>query len=112
MLLHLQDLSLTMTGSARPFRISTGRVISARTIQLRLHTFGLYSRWPYTTGQRLPPFQRLARLNWANRHIQHHLFHWDGVLFSDEPRLYLYHVDRRARVCRCQGERLLHLQIE
>ena len=37
MLLHLRDRFLTTTGSARQFRTSTGRVISATTIQQWLH---------------------------------------------------------------------------
>ena len=45
-------------------------------------------------------------MNWANRHLRHPLFQWDGVLFSDESRFCLSHVDGRARVWRRQGERL------
>ena len=51
-------------------------------------------------------FTSQIRLNWANRHLRHPLFQWDGVLFSDESGFCLSHVDSRARVWRRQGERL------
>ena len=48
---------------------------------------------------------KIQRLEWARRHQNRQLRHWQHVLFSDESRFLLHRADGRVRVRRIVGER-------
>nr|KAG5689482.1 hypothetical protein BaRGS_021029 [Batillaria attramentaria] len=48
---------------------------------------------------------RQARLQWAQGHLNWNNVRWQNVLFSDESRFCIDHVDGRVRVWRRRGDR-------
>ena len=78
--------------------------ISVQTIRNRLHAAGLKSRIPAKKPW-LSQRHRTARLQFARNHIRWNRQQWRTVMFSDESRFCLRHVDGRLRVWRRRGER-------
>lgn len=85
-------------------RLPGQRRVSVQTVRNRLHARGLKSRRP-SVKSLLTDEQKRARLRWSVRHRQWRLRNWNNVLWSDETRLCLRHVDGRRRVWRRVGER-------
>lgn len=78
--------------------------ISTQTVRNRLHDAGLRARRP-ARRPLLTDVHKAARLQWARGHRHWTRAQWRQVLFSDEARFGLHHVDGRLRVWRRTGER-------
>ena len=78
--------------------------VSERTVGMRLVEANLRARRP-ETGTELFREHRLARLQFANEHLNWTADHWGNVLFTDESRFCVKSSDGRQRVWRRQGER-------
>jgi transposase len=95
-------------GSAQTLRSdllnATGTNVCIQTIRNRLHDVNLRARRPCI---RVPLTQehRRRRLAWAQNHVNWTVADWTPVLFSDESRFCLDHIDGRARVWRRPGDR-------
>ena len=83
-----------------PFR----RRISSRTVLRRLAAVGIRSRRPYR-GPHLTQRHLCQRLEWTRRQLRWTIQRWGRVLFTDESRFLLQHVDGRVRVFHRRGER-------
>jgi transposase len=77
--------------------------ISDKTVRRRLHEHGIKSRRPIIK-QVLTQRHKAARLQWSVAHQHWRLNQWRNVLFSDEVRICLRHIDRRRKVWRRVGE--------
>ena len=80
------------------------RRISDQTVRNRLRARGLRARKPAIRPKLLPQ-HREARRAWCARYRNWRLRDWNNVLFSDEKRLCLRHVDGGRWVYRMPGER-------
>ena len=85
------------------FRPPNHQRVSTATIRRRLHRAGLYAR-RLVKKAILMMRHRAARLQWARAHSRWTRQEWANVLFTDEMRMCLRHVDGRARVWRRRGE--------
>ena len=74
-----------------------------QTIRNRLHSAGLYAR-RLVKKSILMIRDREARLQWARVHSRWTRQQWKNVLFTDEMRACLRHIDGRRRVWRRRGE--------
>ena len=99
-LTHLRQRFQTATSSARQHGISKQTVLH-RLMQARQP---IRPRRPYV-GQVLTARHWAARLQWAQRHFRWGRQQWVRVLFSDESRFNLGHLDGGIRVFRRKGER-------
>ena len=79
-------------------------VISIHTVQRRLSEANLSCRRPYA-GAILSRQRRANRVLWARQHLRWTLQQWDSVVFSDESRFCVRHMDGRRKVYRRPGER-------
>ena len=77
--------------------------VSNQTVRQRLHEHGIWSRRP-VVKQKLTQAHKVARMRWSRAHQNWRLAQWRNVLFSDEVRICLHHVDGRRRVWRRPGE--------
>uniref|UniRef100_A0A667ZNY4 Transposase Tc1-like domain-containing protein n=1 Tax=Myripristis murdjan TaxID=586833 RepID=A0A667ZNY4_9TELE len=95
---------LSSTDLQSRFADRYGRRLSAQTIRNRLHAANLWSqraaRRPAMTA-----LHRQARLRWCQQHVHWNLNMWRNVMFSDESRFCLRHLDRRVKAWRRRGER-------
>ena len=81
-----------------------GQRISDQTIRNRLHSAHLKAR---KAAQKplLTVLHRRERLRWCREHRIWNQGRWGDIMFSDESRFCLRHVDGRRRVWRRRGER-------
>ena len=101
---HLRDRFQTAADTARATLGRHGRPISSRTVRRRLSNQGLTCCRPYV-GPVLTDRHRQARRNWAANNAFLGRHPWRNVVFSDESRFCVSHVDGRVRVYRRRGER-------
>ena len=80
-----------------------GRPISDRTVRRPLAAAQLENRAP-ARRPALTLRHRRLRLAWANQHVNWRLREWRRVLFSDEKRFCVDHLDGRIRIWRRRGE--------
>ncbi|KAK7114313.1 hypothetical protein V1264_000391 [Littorina saxatilis] len=78
--------------------------ISGQTIRRRLAERDLQNCRP-ARGPVLTQRHRMARQQWAQDHINWNWRQWRNILFTDESRFCISHVDGRFRVWRRRGER-------
>ena len=100
---HLRDRFRSASETARN-TIGRRGVISYHTVQRRLSEANLSCRRPYA-GAILSRQRRANRVLWARQHLRWTLQQWDSVVFSDESRFCVRHMDGRRRVYRRPGER-------
>ena len=93
------DLNVDLQNARNPGR----RRVSNQTIRRRLHERGIRARRP-VVKQKLTAVHKVRRLQWSRAHAVWRLAQWTNVLFSDEVRLCLCHIDGRRRVWRRRGE--------
>ena len=86
------------------FHAASGVRITPQTLRQRLHAANLRAHRP-AVRPILRRRHRVARLNWAQNHINWQLRHWTPVLFTDESRFCVDFHDGRRRVWRMRGER-------
>ena len=79
------------------------RRISDQTVRRRLAARGLHAR-RMVKKPKLTRLHTAARLQWAQQHSQWTRQQWERVLFTDESRMCLRHIDGRSRVWRRRGE--------
>jgi transposase len=101
---HLQDRFLTAAASARATQGRNGGTISSRTVRRRLLEGNIRCRRPYR-GAVLTQRHRQARRDWAANRGYLGRRPWRDVIFSDESRFCVSHVDGRVRCYRRVGER-------
>ena len=82
------------------------RPIHPCTVRRRLRAVGLKCRRP-KQGPILTARHKIARENWARRHLRFTQRQWGGVVFSDESKFNVSRADGRLRVYRARGERYL-----
>jgi transposase len=78
--------------------------LSLRTVQRRLHAFGIYSH----SARKVPLISstnRRARVFWAKEHLTWPLDRWKQILWSDESRFTIFQADGRLNVWREAHER-------
>lgn len=107
-----------VANTARRSRTSTARAINDRlhaaagagarrcsdqTVRNRLHAAGLHAR-RMIKRPALSLRHKQARLEWARDHEGWTRQQWSNVMFSDETRATLHHIDGRSRVWRRPGE--------
>ena len=85
------------------FHAASGVRITPQTLRQRLHAANLRAHRPAVRP--ILRRHRVARLNWAQNHINWQLRHWTPVLFTDESRFCVDFHDGRRRVWRMRGER-------
>lgn len=100
-----------MTRRIRRQRGAGGRPVSVQTVRNRLHVAGLKSRVPAKKPW-LSQRHRAARLQFARNHVRWNRQRWRTVLFSDESRFCLRHIDGRQRVWRRRGERHAEVNVQ
>lgn len=104
-LTHLRQRNRPATVTARETPGRNNPRISAQTVRRRLRSAGIKGRKPYV-GPKLTLRHRQARLRWCRHYQNRRLLEWRNVLFSDESRFCIDHVDGRTVVWRRDGERL------
>lgn len=107
---HLREPLKTATSTAHNTIGMHGQAISAKTVRRRLAAAHLENRRP-ARRPILTPQHRLARLAWAQQHINWRHLDWKRVLFSDEKRFCVDPVDGRVRIWRRRGERFADANI-
>ena len=100
--LHLRNRMLTVTSSAAT---ALGHRISRFTVMRRLRSAGIRAYRPFR-GMALTFQHRRNRLQWTRTVRRWQRRNWARVLFSDESKFNLFHLDGRTRVYRRRGERL------
>ena len=101
---HVRDRFQTANETGRNTLGNHQRPISGQTVRRRLAERDLENRRP----ARVPVLtrrHRLARLQWARNHANWNWRQWRTIVFTDESRCCLSHVDGRVRVWRRRGER-------
>ena len=81
-----------------------GGNISSDNVRRRLREYGIRARRAHR-GPILTVRHRIARLDWARRHLCFGRLYWNSVIFSNETRINLRQADGRIRVYRRRGER-------
>lgn len=89
----------------------TGTIISTQTVRNRLHERQLHARRTAKVPPLTPEHRRARRL-FAVEHVNWNLEQWSNVLFTDESRFSLNHIDGRVRVWRRPGERYLDCTVD
>ena len=105
---YLGNIALrTRTLTANEVRIrlqaGDGARISNQTVRRRLHAAGLHARQLVKKALLLQR-HKAARLRWARHHARWTRVQWSNVMFTDELRVCLCHIDGRKRVWRRRGE--------
>lgn len=107
---HYRDAHETAANSARNTVGVHGRPVSERTVRRRLAAAPLENRYPARRPV-LTPHHRRERLAWARQHVNWRLRDWRRVLFSDEKRFCIDHVDGRVKIWRRRSERFAEANI-
>ncbi|GFX50472.1 transposable element Tc1 transposase [Trichonephila clavipes] len=100
------DRSVTSRTIAHHIESVTHHSVSARTIRRRLQQSGLSARRPWLGLPLTQNHRRLHRI-WCDERSTW-VLEWNEVVFTDESRICLQHHDRRIRVRRHRGERMLN----
>ena len=101
---HVRDRFQTANETGRNTLGNHQRLISGQTVRRRLAERDLENRRPARVLV-LTRRHRLARLQWARNHANWNWRQWRTILFTDESRYCVSHVDGRVRVWRRRGER-------
>ncbi|GFW01972.1 transposable element Tcb1 transposase [Trichonephila clavipes] len=100
------DRSVTSRTIAQHIESVRHHSVSARTIRRRLQQSGLSARRPLL-GLPLTQNHRRLRRQWCDER-RTWVAEWNEVVFTDESRICLQHLDGRIRVWRHRGERMLN----
>ena len=100
---HVRDRFQTANETGRNTLGNHQRPISGHTVQRRLAERDL-ENWRPARVPVLTRRHRLARLQWARNHANWNWRQWRTILFTDESRYCVSHVDGRVRVWRRRGE--------
>ncbi len=103
-LLHLRNRFRSASQTAQETPGIHNPRISSSTVHRRLHEHQLRARRP-VRGNPLTPVRRRNRYAWTHQRRNWNQQQWNSVLFSDESRFCIDHVDGRQRVWRRRGER-------
>ncbi|KAK7106741.1 hypothetical protein V1264_017962 [Littorina saxatilis] len=101
---HLRNRFHTANDTARNTVGNHQGLISGQTVRRRLAERHLQHCRP-ARGPVLTQRHRMARQQWAQDHINWNWRQWRNILFTDESRFCISHVDGRVRVWRRRGER-------
>ncbi|GFX99080.1 transposable element Tcb1 transposase [Trichonephila clavipes] len=100
------DRSVTSRTVAQHIESVTHHSVSAHTIRCCLQQSGLSARRPFL-GLPLTQNHRRLRRQWCDERRMWAV-EWNEVVFTDESRICLQHLDGRIRVWRHRGERMLN----
>ena len=92
--MHLRDRFRTATDTVSEILGRAGRRISAYTVRNRLRSYLLHARRPYR-GPLLTDARRQARREWVRQRIRWNVQNWSRILFTDESRFCMSHIDGR-----------------
>ncbi|GBM96662.1 hypothetical protein AVEN_29480-1 [Araneus ventricosus] len=101
-----QNRSQTVDQLTAQYNADPSASVSEHTVQRTLLDMGLCSRRP-TRVPLLTKRHRQLRLQWARKHRDWAMDEWKKVVWSDESRFIIHHVDGRFRVRRLPDEQLL-----